>query len=195
LIALSSISGRTRCALVAATLVVGTFVAGCASEKPPSAFEEAFNDDTKEWKELETQLPAPPGPRDLMSFPVSGATSYRFAVDAKSLSVGTDGVFRFTLVATSPSGTRNVTYEGIRCDTHEKKLYAIGRSDGTWTRARTAKWMRIEEVGNNRQHAALEKDILCPDGYNARSPEQIIARLRPPGNGESEWDRRNRGAY
>jgi CNP1-like family len=178
-----------RQALLVATLVV----AGCASEKPPSAFEEAFNDDAKEWKEVETQLPAQPGPGSLMQFAVSGATSYRFSIDVKTLSIGTDGVFRFTLVATSPSGARNVTYEGIRCETHEKKLYAIGRSDGSWTRSRVANWTPIEEVGNNRQHAALEKDILCPDGFNARSSEQVVARLRPPANGEAEYDRRNRG--
>lgn len=157
---------------------IAMLVVACAEPKPPNAFEEAFNDETKTWHEIETQLPPQPVTADLIDFKVSGATEYRFAIDRKALTIGTDGVFRYTLIATSPSGVRNVTYEGIRCDVAQRKIYAIGRPDGSWVRARNAAWIRIEEVGNNRQHAALMKEYFCPDSYASRSVDEIIGRLK-----------------
>ena len=169
---------RPRFAISATGLLVAALVCACAEQKPPSSFEEAFNDDERPWVEVETQLPSKPDDADLVEFAVSGATSYRFAVDTKSLTIGTDDVYRYTLVAVSAQGARNVSYEGIRCATHQRKIYAIGRQDGTWTRARNAAWTRIEEVGNNRQHAALEKEYFCPESYGARSTKEIIARMK-----------------
>lgn len=153
-------------------------VAGCAQPKPPSAFETDFDEQAKPWEEIRTQLPPAPTDAGLVVFGVSGATQYHFALDATTLAIGTDGVFRYVLVATSPEGARNVTYEGIRCDAAQKKIYATGRADGTWVRARNAAWSPIEEVGNNRQHAALMKEYFCPDGYAARSVDEVLSRLR-----------------
>jgi hypothetical protein len=163
---------------VGLTIVVGILMVGCADQKGSSAFEEAFNDDTKTWKEIETQLPAKPNDADLVDFAVSGATGYHFGIDRKSLTIGSDGVFRYTLVATSPSGVRNVSYEGIHCQVAQKKTYAIGRADGTWVRARNSAWTQIEDVYLNRQHAALMKEYFCPESYPARSVDEIIARLK-----------------
>ncbi len=152
-------------------------LAACAAPKPPSAFEEAFDDETRPWQEVETQMPAKPMDADIVPFQVSGGTDYRFGIDARSLSIGTDGVYRYTLVATSRQGARNVSYEGIRCETAQKKVYAIGRSDGTWTKSRSAAWQPIADVGINRQDAALLREYFCPDGYAATSGKEIFARM------------------
>ena len=151
---------------------------GCSSTKPPSAFEQDFDDDTKTWKEVQTQLPAAPRDEDLIGFSVSGASAYYFAVDRKALSIGSDGVFRYTLVATSAQGARNVSYEGIRCETVEKKIYAIGQRDGGWVKSRNSAWSRIEEVGNNRQHAALMKEYFCPDGSAQQKLSDVLDRFK-----------------
>ncbi len=158
--------------------VAAAMLVACAAPKPPSTFETDFDEENKPWTEMQTQLPAAPQPADLVVFPVSGATNYTFAIDRKSISIGSDGVFRYSLVATSPSGARNVSYEGIRCETQERKIYATGRPDGSWVRARNAGWVRIEEVGNNRQQAALMKDVFCPDFYPAQNLGEIQDRLR-----------------
>ena len=158
---------------------VAMWVAACTTTPPPNPFEQAFDDDTKTWQEVSAKLPPMPKDRDLVGFSVSGATSFVFEIDASTLDIGSDGVFRYTLVATSPQGARNVSYEGIRCATGEKKIYATGRADGTWVRARNAAWTRIEEVGNNRQHAALETEYFCPDQYAARNVRDIVRRMRP----------------
>ncbi len=177
-------------------LLLLTLLAACTTPPPPSAFEEAFDDDTKPWQEIQTQMPAAPRDADLVDFQVSGATQYRFAIDAKSLDIGSDGVFRYTLVATSPQGVRNVSYEGIRCATSEKKIYAIGRSDGTWSRSRSAEWRHIDEkTGLNRQDAALENEYFCPDGYAARDRAQVIARMHPRlAPSETTFDEQTKGA-
>ena len=160
---------------LAAFLVLLT---GCSPPKPPSTFEQDFENDAKNWKEIQTQLPPAPREQDLMGFSVSGASSYSFAVDRKALSIGSDGVFRYTLVATSPEGVRNVSYEGIRCQTREKKLYAIGQRDGSWVRSRNTAWSKIQEVGNNRQQAALMKDYFCPDGSAQQRLSDVLDRLK-----------------
>ena len=152
-------------------------LAACSAPKPPSQFEQDFDDQTKSWQELQTALPPAPRDSDLVVFNVSGASAYRFAIDRYTLSIGTDGVYRYVLVATSPQGVRNVTYEGIRCETSEKKLYATGQPDGTWVKSRSAAWTRIEEVGNNRQQAALMKEYFCIDAYPTRSIREIQVRL------------------
>jgi hypothetical protein len=175
-----------RFALVSVAIAA---LAACAEPKPPSAFEEAFDDDARPWQEVETQIPAKPADRDIVPFQVSGGTDYAFGIDAKSLSIGTDGVYRYTLVATSRQGARNVSYEGIRCETAQKKIYAIGRSDGTWVRSRSAAWTPIVDVGINRQDAALLHEYFCPDGYAARSGKEVFERMgrrAPSSEGQSD---------
>jgi len=173
------LSGRKRqliCLANAAFLAASLI--GCSSSKPPSAFEQDFDDDTKTWKEIQTQLPVAPRDEDLVGFSVGGASTYRFAVDRKALSIGSDGVFRYTLVATSAQGARNVSYEGIRCETAEKKIYAIGQRDGAWVKSRNAAWSKIEEVGINRQHAALMKEYFCPDGSAQQKLSDVLDRFK-----------------
>ena len=161
-----------------AALALVAALAACADVRPPNAFEQAFDDETVPWQELQTQLPPAPRDANLVPFAVSGGTQYRFAIDATSLAIGSDGVFRYTLVATSSQGARNVSYEGIRCQASERKTYAIGRSDGTWVRARNAAWTGVQDVDINRQHAALINEYFCPDAYPARNVAEVLARMR-----------------
>lgn len=76
-------------------------------------------------------------------FRVGAISDTKFFVDAQSLSYGTDGVLRFTLEVVSPSGAKNVSYEGMRCATGERRFYAFGRADGTWSKARGNQWVKI----------------------------------------------------
>ena len=169
-----------RVALASCALLI---VAGCASKPSPDAFENDYDDESKTWKEIETQLPLAPRDGDLAQFYVSPASPYRFNLDRKSLALGADGVYRYTLVAVSREGARNVSYEGIRCATREYKIYAIGRSDGTWIKARNAQWRPVVEVDNNRQHAELIKDYLCIDSRvprNLASVNETLNKGPPP---------------
>lgn len=154
-----------------------TFLLSSAAQAQ-SGFEEDFDDQDKPWQEITVQLPAAPLPENLLPFYVSPTATQSFAIDTKSLTIGSDGVVRYTLVAQSPSGVKNISYEGIRCQSNERKLYAFGRQDGTWSRSRRDKWEPISSNAANRQHAALAQDYLCQNGIVTGTAAQLLAKLR-----------------
>jgi hypothetical protein len=143
-----------------------------------SHFDQDFDDDAKPWQEIATQIPALPKDEDLIPFYVSATATLKFAIDAKSLSIDPDGVIRYILVSTSPSGAKNISYEGIRCQTSEVKRYAFGHSDGTWGKSRRNKWEPIVEETTNRQHAALAHDYFCDNKTIAGKADEILDRMR-----------------
>jgi hypothetical protein len=149
-----------------------------ADSSAQSRFEEDFDDTDKPWQEIAVQLPPAPKPETLLPFYVSSESAQNFAIDASSITVGPDKVIRYVLVATSEGGARNVSYEGIRCETYERKLYAFGRADGSWSRARRDQWERISENAINRQHAALAKDYFCDLKTVAGNANDMVDRLR-----------------
>jgi hypothetical protein len=161
--------------LAACCLAMAAASGACRAQ---ANFEEDFDDADKPWQEIAVQLPPLPAPEDMVELFVSATATQTFAVDAKSVSVGADGVVRYTLVAVSQGGVRNVSYEGIRCQSFEKKLYAFGHADGTWSRSRSDQWQRIRSNAANRQHAALAKDYFCDGLMVAGSGADIVRRLK-----------------
>lgn len=136
----------------------------------PSLAEERDDDDgPKQWKELDVQFPPPPAPERLLPLYVSAATANKFYIDGSSLSVGADQVIRYVMVVETPEGGRNVTFEGMRCESRSRRIYASGRQDGSWSKARNSEWVRIQEVYANRQHATLFLEYFCPLGNSVHS--------------------------
>jgi len=123
-------------------------------------FEIEFDEGKKAWKEIEAQIPPYPKAENLLRFETAPA-GHQFFIDAPSVSVGDDGVVRYTLFVKTAGGAVNVSFEGIRCETREQKYYAIGQRDGTWVRARDPAWKRIEIRQFNRHHQLLYSDFLC----------------------------------
>jgi hypothetical protein len=143
-----------------------------------TGFEEEFDDADKPWQEIAVQLPSVPQAANLLPFYVSPTATQSFAIDAKSVSVGADGVIRYTLIATSNAGAKNISYEGIRCATLEKKIYAIGQQDGSWARSRRDQWERIHGYADNRPHIVLVRNYFCDVGTVAGSAEDMVERIR-----------------
>lgn len=152
-----------------AALLIAVFSA-VAVAKGPDDYEllQAWKFDgefeQKPWAEVEHQLPPAPEAGNLLSIDIGSLSDNKFAIDELSVVFGSDEVVRYTLVVTSASGARNVSYEGLRCATGERRLYAFGRSDGNWSKARNSAWVRIEENGLNRHHAALFREYFCAVG-------------------------------
>jgi hypothetical protein len=165
---------------VAGIITAVTLLLAASAACAQSRFEEDFDDKEKPWQEVAIQLPPAPVAENLLPFYVSATSTQAFAVDAKSVTVGSDGVIRYTLVAKSPQGATNISYEGIRCISFEKKLYAFGRADGGWSRSRRDQWERISiSAGDaNRQHAALAQDYFCEGKTVAGKAEQMVERIR-----------------
>ncbi|WP_034300895.1 CNP1-like family protein [Herbaspirillum sp. RV1423] len=170
-----SLSRRLARCLVAGLLLAS---ATLSFAQQLGSFDEEFDDEEKPWQEIAVQLPPAPQQENLVDFyvsPVATSTSY---IDLKSLSVGSDNVVRYTLVTKTNGGAVNISYEGIRCETYEKKIYAFGHPDGKWSRSRQDKWRRINDAGSNRQDAALYKSYFCQNGILSGDAKKIIARLR-----------------
>lgn len=139
-------------------------------------FEEDY--ERRNWKEAEVQLPAPPRAENLIPFYVSAATTNQFFIDGPSLGIGTDGVVRYTLMVLSPEGARSVTFEGMRCETKERRIYASGHADGVWVKSRRSDWVKIQDAAANRQHAALFLDYFCPGGVIVNDAERARSALK-----------------
>ena len=164
-------------------------VAQVLAPQYPGGFKGNFEED-RPWEEQKAVLPPYPKSENLIKVYVSAATSFEFFVDAAAVSVGQDGVVRYTLIARSPSGAMNVSYEGIRCKTRERKLYALGRGDNTWSQARNSQWASIIGTRANRQQATLADDFFCQIGGTARTAEEAVRALHrgglPPSSGAME---------
>lgn len=147
-------------------------------------FEEDY--ESKQWQEVEVALPAAPKEANLQPFYVSAATSNRFFIDISTLSVGGDGVVRYVLLVLSPEGGRNVTFEGMRCESRERRIYASGRQDGSWSKARRNEWVRIQDAYANRHHAALFLDYFCPFGNIVRDAAEAKKALMLGGHPDNK---------
>jgi hypothetical protein len=145
---------------------------------PVTRFEEDF--DEKPWSEVEVQLPAFPEKENLIAFKVGAVVEPRFYVDGKSISVGPDGVIRYVLVVVSAQGAQNISFEGMRCDTLERRFYASGRADKTWSKARNNKWVRVQGTSNNH-HVELFSNNFCVGRIVSPSTEEARRVLRQGG--------------
>ncbi len=143
-------------------------------------FDEDY--DNRSWQEVEVRLPAAPKMENLIPIYVSAATSNQFFVDAASLSVGADGVVRYVLEIRSAAGVRNVSFEGMRCETRERRIYASGRQDGSWSKARHNEWVRIQDAYANRHHAVLFLEYFCPFGNIVLDAEEARLALKQGGH-------------
>jgi hypothetical protein len=151
-----------------------------------------FGKDVSNWeRENEARLQreaseAPPAPpafpqRDgLIQFSGRSASEFRFYVDATTLAVLPKGVVRYVLVARSPSGSDNVSFESIRCPSAEYRVYAIGQSDGTWG-GRPSEWRSIA-AARQPSRISLYRDFFCPQGTWITSADEGRMALRRGGH-------------
>jgi CNP1-like family protein len=153
---------------------IALIAAATACSQPASPRGEDL--DGKSWDAQKALLPAYPKQGNLIPFYVGPATPFAFFVDPASVSVGPDRAVRYTLIARSPSAAVNVSYEGIRCETYERKVYAFGKSDGTWAQARRSDWIPITPAPAN-PYAALADDFFCSARGGVQSAEEAVAAL------------------
>ena len=132
-----------------------------------------------EWKEMGVTPPAYPTSAGLMKFPTSWTTS-DVSIDGATLTVGNDNVVRYTLVIKSAGGAENVTYEGLRCETGQMRVYAFGRRDRTWSPARVSDWKPIQDTRINRHHFEFWRDVFC-DGKVMEPRADILKNLQRGG--------------
>jgi len=168
------------CAIVAGAL------GGCGGSEYQNPRERHGTIDTggqifgpkRKWEEGPVTLPAYPEQANFLRFDIFGPSRSTYYLDTRSISIGTDGVARYTLLARSQEGVENVTYEGIHCEERRWRPYAYGRGDRTWLPARDAQWQAVARQKVDDFRFTLYRTYFCPDGYPRRAPEEVIAEIR-----------------
>lgn len=126
------------------------------------------------WCESDITLPPYPADADLVGVPLSAAETFKLYIDRASLTLGNDRVVRLTMVIESPSGARNVFYDGIRCDTREHKTYALGASERQWRPLANSQWRFIVAEERNGFRYQLYKHYVCDTASTARAPADVL---------------------
>ncbi len=158
--------------------------ASAAGYKPKESALEGFEhfDESKaeKWKELESPLPAWPEDAHLIRVRMPVTYTLKVYIDEKSISRLADGIARFTLVVESPSGVRNVFFEGYNCETREYKTYATGTSDKTFDPIKKPKWERVQYYDVNAFRFQLLRYNICdPNSLStALRPQDFVRRLK-----------------
>ncbi|WP_295401499.1 CNP1-like family protein [uncultured Thiocystis sp.] len=135
----------------------------------------AYLEPGKAWREATTPLPPWPQDADLIEFEPDGPSSaFRYFIDGRHLGVGADQVVRYTLVAESRNGGRNLSYEGIRCTPNgQYKVFAYG-SGGQFSPLEGADWQPIAE---RYRHELWGFHFCVPRGFKPRIKKDMIRSL------------------
>ena len=145
-----------------------------------SSSGQLLGDANPDWKEVEAPPPPALRTQNLVPIDMPPGGSLRFAEDPASVSVGADGVVRYVVVASSPTGAVNAMYEGVRCSTAEVKVYARHNPDSGWVAARSAEWQALHELRHSRYSLAVARNGVCMGHAPNGDAAQIARDLRAP---------------
>jgi CNP1-like family len=160
-------------------LLLVVLLAGCSS----GGFQSDWERQNLKVQAPEEQVepPAYPAPASLLEFGVLDAGGFRFFIDGATLNVGKDAIVRYVLVARSPDGVENVSFEGMRCATGDYRVYAFGRPDRTWSASR-AGWRSLDSPSVQRRHTTLYREYFCPQNEPIRTAGEGVRALEQGGH-------------
>lgn len=161
--------------------------------QPISIADDLFDDDQndsfsfipgKPWQEADLPVPDSPTDDSLVPLEIYQMPDYKYYIDIKSLNVsGGDNVVRYTAVLETPSGIRNVFFEGIRCDNMTYKLYASALWGQPLKKTFASEWRNISVVGVNVYRNDLFRYFLCSQSIINGKKSDIVQMLKyPPTN-------------
>ena len=166
------------------SLCLLSMVAPAAAFFGPKKTSDYEYENEKPWVEIQGQLPSYPKSENLLEFDAGPASNNLHFVDSSSISIGEDEVVRYSLVVKSPTGATNVSYEGIRCQTNERKVYAYGRANNeAWAPAKMGKWVDMENIKQNYAQRALFRYFFCPLGTEMiKDADEAVRALKAGGH-------------
>ncbi len=159
-------------------------LAACADSKKGPGFESDWEREHAgllEGPVHDTVPPPPARPRaeELVAFDVGAPRSFRYFVDPRSIAVSGNKV-QYTLVARSPSGVDNVSFESIDCREAQFRSFARAGEAGEWIE-RPTPWRPIR-MPLNAPQAALYAQYFCPSGTAVHDAAEAAAALRGGGH-------------
>jgi CNP1-like family. len=156
--------------------LVLALVAGAAGAQVKSDWERENEERLKQSEEV-VVAPPPLARAKLIELELEATSDFRYFIDAQSVSVGPDRIVRYTMVARSPGGVENITFEGLRCS-GEYRVYAVGQpGEGGWS-GRPGNWRPVPRDARIGQNALMQK-YFCPARATAiRDAQEGVAALR-----------------
>jgi len=165
-----------KISIYAMSISIGVSLMACTGDPLQSGLDPF---EPMVFKEGTTTMPSsPPNQSSLQPFYVSERTVFKFAVDTDSISIGKDGVTRFIVVMTNPSGEQQAQYEGIRCDSFQWRLYG-NLENGVWKENPLSTWREIQSRMANRYQAALARGAFCSFNAQEKNIKNILRSLNP----------------
>ncbi|MBK1723491.1 CNP1-like family protein [Thiocystis violacea] len=143
----------------------------------PKTFTPSSVEPGTPWKEATSRLPPWPRDADLIEFELDGpADAFRYFIDGKHLEIGPDRVVRFTLVAQASNGTRNLSFEGIRCTLKgQYKVYAYGAA-GHFMPLEQSDWQSLSDLSAEPYRRDLWRYHFCVPRETAPRPKKDMLR-------------------
>jgi CNP1-like family len=138
-----------------------------------------LRDADPDWRESEVPVPPAFEASRMIQLDMPRHMSVKLGVDPETLRITPDGIVRYVMVAQSPSGTVNATYEGIRCLTAEVKVYARYTASKVWTPVGNPEWQPLRNNQPSLHALAFARQGAC-EGRSAvaRSPQAIVRKLK-----------------
>ena len=134
---------RWRGVLIAGLLALGA--GGVAAQFAPDPERVA---ELADWREGEVPPPPAFSTRGLIDIDMPAGTSVKMGVDPKTIKMDQDkGVVRYVVVARGPSAV-NASYEGIRCNTGEYRIYARQTQGNPWSPSSESDWKPLRGQSN-----------------------------------------------
>ncbi|NEX16162.1 MAG: hypothetical protein C1943_05930 [Halochromatium sp.] len=169
------------------SLIIGLSLltmASSATSESPFVFgpEEVVPKSIKpgaKWAEAAVSLPDWPEDGNLIKMSIDRPDErFDYYIDGASLATGRDGVVRYTIVAEANNGTRNLTFEGIRCTPNGAyRIYAFGQG-GVFKLATGADdWQPIGSSAEDAARKELWQHYLCIPRLFKPRPERDQRRM------------------
>ena len=177
----SAKGARLRAALACALGILVPFVPAFA-QQAPGAIEglPAQAQQPKPGAIVHFPDQVPSSDSGLVEVPLPSASGeMRFMVDPSSVSRPSTSLVRYTLVARSRSGYRNISYEGLNCADNTWHIYATWDAQSKrWVANGDTTWIHANSVSNSDVHGVLDRNYWCDGAMAAGDPGQLMKRLR-----------------
>lgn len=157
--------------------VATAFAFGMLLGAPPAHAQ--LRDADPDWEEL--QAPPPPSydlGRQVFFDILNAGTEMRWSLDPKTISVGSDGITRYVVMATSGGGVTHVFFEAINCLRGEVKTYARINQAGQWLILDSAQWKDLNGGLLSRHALALARTALCEGATPRTDVDEMVRRLK-----------------
>jgi hypothetical protein len=157
-------------------LAIALAAGGCGGKKVNEAPDEE-GEEPRGPREAAVKFPPYPKEQDLLRFELHPRTAFEYFVDGSSILVLDEGIVRFAVVVRTATAA-NVSYEGYRCITRERRTYGRANRDGTWIPVKDASWVSVgpREVSGFRHE--LYWHYFCPGKRAISSAREGIDALR-----------------